>query len=72
MSIRKGNIIISGNTGGGGEGVDEVHVGPDIPEAESTELWVDTATGIANRGIPAGGTTGQVLLKRTDADFDCG
>jgi len=31
----------------------------------------DGATGPAGPGVPAGGLTGQILVKKSDADFDC-
>jgi len=60
----------------GGGGAEEVFVGPDDPIASvpSTELWYDTdaVAPTTPPGIPAGGATGQALVKTSATDFAVG
>lgn len=58
---------------GGGGDTNEVWIGPSdpIPANPTVELWFDQdATSGVLGSVPAGGTSGQVLIKNTGTDFD--
>lgn len=62
--------VISASPGDdGADGDPGVHVGPDEPTNPDTYVWVDTDAPDA-LAVPDGGTTGQLLAKASDTDFD--
>lgn len=48
------------------------YIGPEAPSDSNIDLWVDTDDSATGGGVPAGGTTGQVLTKTGAADYAAG
>ena len=68
-----GKFASATDGGGGGEGVNEVWVGPDdpIPANPTIELWYDQDAPAGVFGsLPPGGTIGQVLTKNSGTSYD--
>lgn len=64
-----GNINASGSIGIGKNPTTELDVNGNINANNYLGLWTDINTGFT-KGIPTGGTAGQLLTKKTDTDYD--
>ena len=64
-----GNINASGSVGIGKNPTTELDVNGNINANNYLGSWIDTNTGFT-KGVPTGGTTGQVLAKKSNANYD--
>ncbi len=64
-----GNINASGSIGIGKNPTTELDVNGNINANNYLGAWNDTNTGFT-KGVPTGGTTGQILTKKSDTDYD--
>jgi hypothetical protein len=59
-----------GDTGATGPQGEQGIQGPQGPQGETGPQGEQGPQGVPGEGVPAGGTTGQMLVKATDADYD--
>ena len=72
--ISRTQIIYVDPTSGSVSVINAGPIGPGGPPGEVSTAQMDQAidTALDTRGLPPGGTTGQVLVKLSDNDYDVG